>query len=76
MDRMKTLLGALQYMQEVDPNGTWDEAAERVAHFEIVENDDIAYTIETLNEWQSELEEGDRMKAVMVYWMDRLKVLI
>ncbi|MGG0667703.1 hypothetical protein ABE073_04155 [Lederbergia citrisecunda] len=77
MDKNKksVLIGTLDYMQRIDPNGTWEDVAEDIAHGEIVEKHDITYTIETLKDWAGELEDGDRMKKTMEQWIERLKII-
>lgn len=76
MGKVKTIAGALSYMQEVDPNGTWDEACEELVHGTDALDSEIAYMIETLQAWQGELETDDRMSPIMQYWIDRLKLLV
>lgn len=78
MDKNKktVLIGALDYMQEVDTNGTWDEASEELQHGTDALDSEIAYMIETLRDWKVELDEGDKDIAIMNYWIEHLKILV
>lgn len=76
-NKKSVLIGALSFMTEVDPtNEIWDEAMERVYHFEIVENDDIAETIKLMRKWRSK-QQGISIKdeAIVIYWIERLKII-
>lgn len=77
MGRKETLLNALEFMDEMDRNGSWHEVVNDIKDGKEVAAEEISYTIETMQQWKSEMDQRTDNKMInrIEYHIKRLNAL-